>query len=150
MDGRLLDFKLALVAFWAAWFALALLGNVFGGLKAAGQLPASWRFASSNYEAVVRATAMYRPPPWLPAFLFAGVVSWQLIVALLLGWATASSFVLGRLNLLAVDLGLGAGIALWGAFMLADEVTLKYEFERTHELLFIAQLASLLAIHLLP
>jgi hypothetical protein len=42
------------------------------------------------------------------------------------------------------------GIALWAAFMLADEITLEYEFERTHELLFIAQLASLLAFHLLP
>ena len=34
--------------------------------------------------------------------------------------------------------------------MLADEIVLKYELERTHELLFIAQLASLVAMHVLP
>lgn len=150
MVAGLYWFKLALLAFWALWFAIVVLTNVFGGLKAMGRLPGSWTFASSNYEAVARATARYRPPPWVPGLLFAAVVVWQAAVAALLAWALAASIAAGSLAWPIVNLALGGGIALWAAFMLADEITLKYEFERTHELLFIAQLASLIAMHLLP
>lgn len=150
MDDGLLAPKLALLLFWTAWFAVVFITNAFGGLRAMGMLPGSWKFASSNYEAVVKATAMYRPPPWLPSLLFAGVLLWQLAVAALFAWAAGGWLFEGRPDWRAVNLAFGGGIALWAAFMLADEITLKYEFERTHELLFIAQLASLMAMHVLP
>jgi hypothetical protein len=150
MDDGLLALKLALLLFWAAWFAVVFLANAFGVLKAMGALPRSWPFASTNYQAVVKATAMYRPPAWVPSMLFAGVLAWQLAVAALFAWAAGAWLLEGRLEWRAVNLAFGGGIALWGAFMLADEIVLKYEFERTHELLFIAQLASLIAMHALP
>lgn len=149
MDAGLAPLKLALLAFWGAWFALVVLTNVLGGLKALGRLPPAWPFASRNYEAVQKALAAYRPPPWVAPLLFAGVVAWQAAAAALFGWAALSSGP-GAINLEAANLALAAGILLWGAFMLADEATLRYEFERTHELLFLAQVATLLALHLLP
>ena len=78
------------------------------------------------------------------------VALWQLAVAALFAWAAGASLLDGRLDWRAVNLAFGAGIGLWAAFMLADEIVLKYEFERTHELLFIAQLVSLVAMHVLP
>lgn len=151
MDDGLPALKLALLLFWTAWFAVVFLTNVFGGLKAMGVLaPSWWKFASTNYQAVVKATAMYRPPAWLPPVLFVGVVIWQLAIAALFAWAAGAWLLDGRLDWRAVNLAFGAAIGLWAAFMLADEIVLKYEFERTHELLFIAQLASLVAMHVLP
>lgn len=150
MDDGLFALKLALLLFWTAWFAVVFLANGFGGLKAMGSLPPSWKFASANYQAVVKATAMYEPPAWVPPLLFAAVLLWQLTVAALFAWAAGAWLLEGRLAWRAVNLAFGGGIALWAAFMLADEITLKYEFERTHELLFIAQVASLVAMHALP
>jgi hypothetical protein len=43
-----------------------------------------------------------------------------------------------------------AGLSLWLAFALADEVFVAYPVEGTHLRLFTAQLATLLAVELLP
>jgi hypothetical protein len=142
--------KLALLLFWAAWFAIVFLTNLFSGLKAAGVLRESWKFASTNHEAVVKAVSTYRAPPWVPRLLFAGVVFWQLTAAALYGWALVASIRLGAIDTSAVNLAFGTGLALWAAFMIADEITIKYAYEQPHELLFIAQLASLIALYLLP
>ena len=41
-------------------------------------------------------------------------------------------------------------LLLWGAFLLADEVFIAYPVAATHLRLFTAQLATLLAVELLP
>ena len=89
MSMELLTLELALLLFWAAWFSIVFLTNLFGGLKALGVLPESWRFASKNYEAVAKATSIYAAPSWVPPLLFAGVVLWQLLAAALYAWAFA-------------------------------------------------------------
>ena len=142
--------KLALLAFWTLWFAIVLLTNLCSAAKAIGWLPEAWRLSSRNYEAMVKATSAYRPPAWVPGLLFAGVMLWQLAAAILVGCALAISAGAGSIDLAAADVAFTAAIGLWAAFMVADELTLHYEFERTHELLFTAQLATLLALHLLP
>ena len=149
MPGSLLFLKLAILAFWAAWFTIVLATNLFGALRAAGRLPAEWKFASKNYELVVKAVSLYEAPAWVPRLLFAGVMAWQLGTAALFWYALASSCAEGVLDMAAVNAACGAGILLWAAFMVADEITLKYAMEQPHELLFIAQLASLLAMHLI-
>jgi len=128
--------KLGLLGFWALWFAIVTATNVLG--------------VSSNYQAIVRATQRFAPPGWLPRALFAAVIAWQGAATVLLARAVVLSLAHEAIDLDAATLALGSGIALWGAFMLADEITVKYEFERTHELLFIAQLATLIALHVLP
>ena len=146
---NLFPLKLAIVAFWAAWFALVFLTNLFGALKAAGVVGPAWKFASTNFEAVKKALSIYAAPPWLANALFVGVVAWQLLAAAL--FARAFCVSLGApLDMGAVDAAFAAGIGLWAAFMLADEITLKYAYEQSHELLFIAQVACLVALHVLP
>ena len=63
MPGSILFLKLAILAFWAAWFAIVFLTNLCGALKAAGRLPPEWKFASKNYELVKKAVSLYEPPP---------------------------------------------------------------------------------------
>jgi hypothetical protein len=87
MEVSLFTLKLALLLFWAAWFAMVFLTNLLSGLKAAGMLGKEWKFASTNYEAVAKAVAIYDAPPWVPRLLFSGVVVWQFIAATLFGWA---------------------------------------------------------------
>ena len=128
--------KLGLLGFWTLWFAIVTATNALG--------------LSANFQAIVKATQKYSPAGWVPRLLFGGAIAWQAATATLLARALWLSFAHHAVDLDAATLALGCGIALWGTFMLADEITLKYEFERTHELLFIAQLATLVAVHVLP
>lgn len=141
--------ELGLLAFWSCWFAIVAMTNAFGALRSRGVLPPSWKFASKNWEAVAKACSIYDSPRWVPAFLFVGVVAWQALTALLYARSLAASLEAGSVAIDAVDAAAGTGLALWAAFMLADEITIKYTYEQPHELLFIAQLATLVALHLL-
>lgn len=140
--------KLALLFFWAAWFSIVTFTNITSALKASGVLGPSWRFASKNYPMVVKAVSIYDAPPWLPRLLFMGVVAWQGLAAILFWYALFSSAGLGFVNVDAVNLACGTGILLWCAFMIADEITIKYAMEQPHELLLVAQLGTLLVMHL--
>jgi hypothetical protein len=141
--------KLALLLFWASWFSIVFLTNVLGAMRAAGMVEPSWKFASKNYEMVAKAVSIYGAPPWVPRLLFLGVVAWQLCAAVLFWYALAASGGSGVLQVDAANAAYATGILLWAAFMIADEITIKYAMEQPHELLFIAQAASLLVMHLL-
>lgn len=147
--ASLYPLKLGLLFFWAAWFSIVFLTNVFSALKASGRLAPDWRFASRNYEMVCKAVAPYGAPPWVPRLLFLGVLVWQLLAATLFWFALAASGGSGVLDMAAVNAASAAGILLWAAFMIADEITIRYAVEQPHELLFVAQLASLVVMHLL-
>jgi hypothetical protein len=149
VPGSIPFLKLALLAFWAAWFAIVFLTNLFGALRAAGVLAPGWKFASKNYEMVRKAVSLYGPPDWVARFLFLGVLAWQFAAMCLFAWALQASFAQGAIALPQADAAFAAGIMLWAAFMIADEITIKYAMEQPHELLFIAQVASLLVMHLL-
>jgi hypothetical protein len=78
--------------------------------------------------------------------LFLGVVCWEGAAALLFGLAGLRPWGKGeRLRRAAFAAGLG----LWGAFLLADEVFVAYALGGTHLRPFTAQLATLLAVELL-
>jgi hypothetical protein len=142
--------KLALLLFWSVWFGIVTLTNLFSGLKAAGMAAPAWVFASKNYDAVAKAVSIFQAPRWVSAILFAGVVAWEAAAFALFGYAFISSLAAHAVDFGAVNAAFIAGIGLWGAFMIADEITIKYAYEQSHELLFIAQLATLLAVYLLP
>jgi hypothetical protein len=150
VEVKLFTLKIALLAFWAAWFAIVFLTNLCGGLKAAGKLPGTWTFASKNFAAVKKATSIYAAPPWVPALLFARVILWQAIATVLFACATLASLSAGTMSWDAVNAAFAAGTMLWAAFMIADEITIKYAYEQAHELLFILQLATLVAVYWLP
>lgn len=142
--------KLGLLFFWAAWFSLVLLTNLFAGLKALGVLPQQWRFASKNYQAMQDATESYAAPDWLPGLLFAGVILWQGLAVFLFWQAALRSLGSGVLNLEATTPAFAVSLGLWAAFMLADEIFKVYDGESTHLLIFLAQLVTLVSLYILP
>ena len=140
--------KRALLLFWGVWLGVVFATNVCDGLKALGLLGEGWAFASGNYRLLEQTTARYGTPGWLSGLLFVGVVCWEGAAALLFGmaglwWGRGEGH---RLRHAAFAAGLG----LWAAFLLADEVFVAYALGGTHLRLFTAQLATLLAVELLP
>ena len=137
----LLKLSLGLLIFWAAWISVVFLTNLFAGLKLVHLLPGGWKVASNNYTLIQKTTERYATPAWMNGFLFAGVIAWQAAQVALFWRAVFSP------TSSAVDLSFGVSLALWAAFILADEIFLAYPREGSHLEIFIAQLVSLLLIH---
>lgn len=151
-SGRTRLLKQGLVLFWAFWLSLVLLTNLFDGLKALGIVAEQWTFASGNYAFVVAVTAIFGTPSWINSLLFVGVILWQAVAAACLWQAWWSVRGKRRAALHTLDTAFAVNLALWAAFMLADEFFIAYEsgVEATHMRIFAAQLITLLAVHLLP
>jgi hypothetical protein len=142
--------KLGLLSFWTAWLAIVFFTNLCSGLKALGILPETWKFASQNFRAVAGATSIYHAPRWVPGFLFTGVIVWQLAAALLFGWAFVSSVKAASLAWAPVHAAFTMALALWAAFMIADEICKQYDTQSSHVSFFTAQLMTLVSLHILP
>jgi hypothetical protein len=141
--------KRGLLLFWALWLSLVFATNLLDAAKALGVLADSWTFASGNYAFLAQTAARHGTPAWLNAVLFAGVIAWEGIAAAL-SWRAWHAFRGEGVGSPAVYAASAAGLSLWAAFVLADEVFIAYAVEATHWRLFIAQLATLLAVELLP
>jgi hypothetical protein len=137
--------KRSLLLFWAVWLSVVFATNLTDGMKALGLLGESWAFASGNYRFLVQTTARYGTPDWLNGLLFVGVICWEGAAALLF-WLALLKF-RGRRPLYAA---FTASLLLWGAFLIADEVFIAYAVAAAHWRPFTAQLATLLAVELLP
>lgn len=142
--------KLGLLFFWTAWLAIVFITNLCSGLKALGLLPKTWKFASQNFRAVASAVSGFHAPSWVPGFLFTGVIVWQLAATLLFGWALASSVKVGSLVWAPTHAAFAIALALWAAFMVADEICKQYDTESSHASFFTAQLLTLVCLHVLP
>ena len=129
---------------------IAFFTNLCDGFAALGVLPKTWTFASGNLKAVTDATQSISASQSLPRVLFAGVVCWQFLAALLFGWATVSSLSAGLLDWKATNAAFLVGLGLWAGFLLADEMLKQYETEHSHVLFFMAQLLTLVALYTLP
>jgi hypothetical protein len=141
--------KRTLLIFWATWFTVVFTTNLLDGAKAAGLLEESWAFTSGNYRFLAETTARYGTPNWVNGLLFAGVIFWEGVAAVLfwLAWGRFTGRGKGRWTVYAA---FTAGLALWGAFLLADELFIAYAVAGSHLRLFTAQLVTLLAVELLP
>lgn len=148
--GNPLLIKRGILLFWTLWLALVFCTNLLDGLKALLVLPETWPFASGNYSFMVKVVDRYNPPAWLAVFLFIGVVCWEGLATLLFGLAYWKFKARDEAALVFVHAAFAVGLALWAAFMLADEIFMVYDVENTHRGLFTAQLVSLLAVRLLP
>jgi hypothetical protein len=142
--------KLGLLVFWTLWFGVTAATNLRCALTEFKILPRSWKSASDNYRAVADAVSTYRSTRGLAPALFFGVIVWQLAGLFLFARASALSWSDGRIAYAAGDAAFVAGCSLWAAFMLANEIFLQYERQASHATLFIAQLASYLALYILP
>jgi hypothetical protein len=135
--------KSGVLVFWAAWFSIVVLTNVFDVLKAARVVPAGWTFVSGNWELMVKVTGVHGTPVAVVALLFLGVIAWEALAAILFWRAWAAG---GRGGVVAFTVSL----ALWATFTLADEIFIAYTLGPVHLRLFALQLLSLLALRLLP
>ena len=142
--------KQCLLLFWALWFSVAWLANVCDGLHACHRLGAGWKFVSGNYALLVETTRKYHPPPWLTAVLFVGVLCWEGGAALLFWCAFGAFHGVHQPGAQTLYPAFLVSLALWAAFLLADELCLAYETEATHLRVFVAQLVSLLVLTVLP
>jgi hypothetical protein len=125
---------------WALWLSVVALTNACDALKALGLLPKTFSFASGNYGFIQSVTAIHHTPTFVVAGLFAGVIAWE-VVGAVLHWRAAL-----QPTPAAVSRAFLVSIALWGAFMLADEVFISYDVEGTHLHLLIAGLVSVLVL----
>jgi hypothetical protein len=135
--------KSGVLLFWAAWFTIVVLTNVFDILKASRVVPPGWTFASGNWELMVKVTGVHGTPVAVVAMLFLGVIVWEALAGFLFWRAWAAG---GRGGVAAFTVSL----ALWAAFTLADEIFIAYTLGPVHLRLFGLQLLSLLALRLLP
>jgi hypothetical protein len=147
--NQVLLLKRLLLFLWAVWLSVVFLSNLADALKELGLLGESWAFASGNWKFIKETTARYGTPDFVNAVLFAGVIVWEAVVALLF-WLAACTFRGRRSGRKVLYLAFTATLLLWGAFLIADEVFIAYPVEGAHLRLFIAHLATLLAIELLP
>src|SRR5262245_16323459 len=135
--------KSGVLLFWAAWFTIVALTNIFDALKAGRVVPSGWSFASGNWELMLKVTAVHATPVALVGILFLGVIAWQALAAVLF-WRACIAAGRGR------PAAFTAGLALWAAFALADEIFVAYILEAGHLRLYGLQLLSVLALRLLP
>ena len=142
--------KLGLLSFWGCWFLLVFCTNFFEACKVLHVLPCTWKFSSHNFQPVLLATTEYHAPVWVSKLLFSGVLLWQLLIVMLYGWAVISSVTNQSLMWGPVNSAFTVGLSLWGAFMLADEFFKEYATEQSHTQYFIAQLITLIALHVFP
>lgn len=150
---NLLRIKRGLLAFWAVWFSIVVASNITDGLKSLALLPERWAFVSGNYLLMARVTDIYGTPTWMVTVLFLGVVIWEGMGAFLF-WRSAREFsgVEGQ-GLATVYIAFAVSLALWAAFVIADELFIAYRvgsLEAVHMGIFTAQLMTLLAVRLLP
>jgi hypothetical protein len=147
--NHVLLLKRLLLLFWAVWLSIVFLSNLADVGKGLGLLGDSWAFASGNWKRIQDTTARYRTPSAVNTLLFAGVLLWEGVAAVLF-WRAGWRF-RGRSSARkAVYLAFTTSLLLWSAFLVADEVCIAYLLESTHLALFVAHLLTLLVVDLLP
>ncbi|MDX2248014.1 MAG: hypothetical protein SF052_14610 [Bacteroidia bacterium] len=143
-----LHFKKLILGFWGLYFVLVFASNLTDGLRATGFLEKSIAFASGNYDLVARVTAIYSTPAWLVALMFVGLLVWELLAGILFfrAWRWQNDPARARSGSLTA---FTFSIALWCAFILADEFFIAFEvgnLESTHIRLLVAEVVCLLAV----
>jgi hypothetical protein len=149
VDRRAVLLKRCLLFGWSVWWTVVVVTNVLDACKATGLLAETWSFASGNYAFLAQTMARYGTLTWVNAVLFGGVIVWEAAAATLF-WMAWHRYRGNWQGMMTVYVAFTAGLMLWLAFLVADEICIAYPVEATHLRLFIGQLLTLLAIALLP
>jgi hypothetical protein len=142
--------KDGMVLFWAAWISIVVMTNIVAALRVAGLVSPDAGLASGNYTAIVKVSDRLSIPHALDFILFLIVILWEAIAAVLLWRASVYSLAGSSLRMVAADTALAVLLALFGAFMLADEVFHAFKVENDHRGIAAFILISLIAFHTLP
>lgn len=114
-----------------------------------GVLPSSWAFSSGNADLVYQSTQLYSLPVAAAVVLFTLVVVGELTVAALFWRAVRSQGQSPPGPASDATAAFGAGLAFFGAMLLADEIFVVYrvaDIAVTHWGVFIAQLVSMMVV----
>ena len=135
----------SLLAFWGCWLLVVTASNTTNALAASGAIrrPA---FASSNFELIESTTSVYHPPRALVWVLFAGVIAWEATASVLYLRAAAAVRAGRAIARDAATLAAVAGIGIFAAFMLADEICIAYSLQAGHMRALAAQGVSWLVV----
>lgn len=141
-------FKRGILLFWGIWFAIAFLSNLTDFFIATNIVqPLS--FHSGNYSALEKVIRIYNMPFYFLNILFFLDILIQGISAILF-LISALYFWYNKYFWQAINIAFIFSMSLWAVFLLMEEILIAYSFEAVHIRLFIFELISLLAIHLLP
>ena len=139
---------------WALWMTLVVILNVLDAFKMSGKLSATWKFASGNFWYIGQVTKIYSTPAWINWVMFVGVIVWEVVAGFLL-WQALLTFDGSSYRI--VNLAFLINLALWGAFIVMDELFQAWAAEiggsnpmDSHRSIFTTFLICLVALHALP
>jgi hypothetical protein len=141
--------KTGCLLFWASWFSLACLTNVFDFMNMLALISPEWRFRSGNLILLSQSLSIYQISPLFINLLFICDVLIQALAGALF-FIAAYQFWQRKNPWVYINYAFGISIALWAAFIVMEEIFIAYVFEGGHRELFAFELITLMAIHLLP
>jgi len=142
--------KRGILLFWWLWVTLVALTNSVSELKAFGVMPQSWLFNSGNYSLIAHSTATFGTPAWVDRLLLLVVILWQALASVLF-WRALRAYHRRRPGRWPrIYVAFTVLLALFGAFMLSDEILHAYHVESAHREIAILLLVSVVALYLLP
>lgn len=140
--GNAMKFKLKpiILAFWALWFSLAVLTNIFEIFKHLQVLPMQWWFHSQNFTLIKLV---------LDHAHLSTKVAWFVFAAVLIGEAFCCAthiraFITQRWE--HILYAFTCSMSLWFAFVIAEEILIAYSFEAVHIRLLLLEGLSLLML----
>jgi hypothetical protein len=142
--------KRGLLLFWTLWLTVVVTTNVLDALQALGILPEWFKFVSGNWQWINQTMDPLGVPRAFQAFLFAGVIVWEALAAILFWLAFTSYRNRPLVQETATIWACAINLALWAAFQVLDEVFLAYQPEGVHRAIFGSQILTLLMLYLLP
>jgi hypothetical protein len=142
--------KRGLLVFWMLWLSVVVATNVLNGLQALSALPESFKFVSGNWQWINQTMDPLGVPHALQTLLFAGVVVWEGLAAVLFWRAFATYRGRSLVQEPTVIAACAVNLALWAAFQVLDEVFLAYQPQGVHRAIFANQIITVLALYLLP
>ena len=98
-----------------------------------GALPAGFTLVSYNFELVKKTLGAHGVPTLIAAFLFAGVIAWELLASALLwrAWLAMHRGAPGTAP--EVMQAFAVSLAVWAAFLIATELAVNYATAAPHK-----------------
>ena len=152
MNNQTIRVRRLILIIWAVWSLVVALSNIFDALRNLGIIPSGFKFVSGNFGYIQAATSIYSLPVWIDSILFAIVIIWEALMAYYFFKAFLNTSVENNRSILYTPFILG--FALFGGFLIMDEILIAYDrlgsIEQNHFVIFAALMISLLTVSLLP
>ncbi len=132
-----------LLLFWGVYFSMAGTGNVVDYLTQHGYRGKYFRSSSKNFELLERVAKRHGSGSSLIGALFAVIMSWELLSAVMY-FAALGLYSTG--NTLLFPYAFFVGMGLFAGLILGNEAFVYYDDEEEHVILFLAQLVSYIAV----